>query len=383
VTSPAPTTRDEPAAAAPEAGQAAPAGGSRWIVSAPFDLSLVAVPFAITALVFFTPTGADHVPLWAFLLLVVAFDVAHVWGTLYVSYLDREALRRRWPLFLLPIPLSLLVAYRIHAYSPVAFWTLLAYVAIHHFISQQWGFVALYKLRGGERDVLDRYLDKWTLWTGALAPILWWHASPSMAFDWFAAGEEFLFRIPPVFRRDIVVVAAVVGAVYAARQLQLAGRGRFNPGKNLWMLAAWTSWSLGVAMADHPLVALACVNLLHGIPFMGLLWFRCNRRWEGVEAPSSPALAWLSQRRNVLLWFGLLVALALGEELLWDRFVWGVYLPSHAGLERVTLSPEATSVWVAVLATPQIVHYYLDAWLWKLDGSNPDFHAALGLPAKR
>jgi len=30
------------------------------------------------------------------------------------------------------------------------------------------------------------------------------------------------------------------------------------------------------------------------------------------------------------------------------------------------------SFWVALLSVPQIVHYYLDAWIWRLDRHNPD-----------
>src|SRR3712207_5118006 len=87
------------------AAPALPPASSGWIVSPRFDIALLGVPAAGTALLLLTPadTGmADGlVPLWAFLLLVVAVDVAHVWATLYLSYLDREAFARRRLLFLL------------------------------------------------------------------------------------------------------------------------------------------------------------------------------------------------------------------------------------------------------------------------------------------
>ncbi|MCW8137768.1 MAG: hypothetical protein KIT58_02575 [Planctomycetota bacterium] len=355
-------------------------GPGPWIVSPRFDLALLAAPAAATAVALLLP-ATDGVPLWAFLLLVVAFDVAHVWSTLYLSYLDREAMARRRLLFLLPVPLSLLVAYRLHAHSPVLFWTLLAYVAIHHFAAQQWGFIALYKLRAGERDPVDRYLDKWTLWVGALGPVLWWHASPGRRFDWFGHGEEFLFALDPGLRPDIAVVMGAFAAVWVARQTWHLAWGRLCVGKALWMVAAWLSWSLGIGLADHPLVSLAAINLLHGVPFLGLVWFRCNRRWEGrTDAAPSPLLARLSQRRALWAFYGLIVLLALLEEGLWDGALWGVYLAGLTGLEPPALSDAGRSLLVAALATPQIVHYYLDAWLWKLDGSNPDLHEALGVP---
>lgn len=376
-TAAAPREDQEPPPPAPEGGP------GPWIVSPSFDLTLLAVPALATALALLLPSPAGGLPLWAFLLLVVAFDVAHVWSTLYLSYLDREAMARRRLLFLLPVPLTVLGAYRLHAHSPVLFWTVLAYVAIHHFASQQWGFIALYKLRAGERDPVDRYLDKWTLWVGALGPVLWWHASPDARFDWFGHGEQFLFALEPGLKVDIAFVMGAFALAWAARQAWLLAWGRLSAGKVLWMIAAWLSWSLGIGLADHPLVSLAAINLLHGLPFLGLVWFRCNRRWEGqVEAAPSPLLARLSQRRAVWAFYGLLLLLALAEEGLWDGAVWGHYLAGLTGLEPPALGDGARSLLVAALATPQLVHYYLDAWLWKLDGSNPDLEHALGLPSR-
>ena len=344
--------------------------GHRWIVSPRFDLALVGIPALATLALAWLGPGGDDVPLWAFLLLVVAFDVAHVWSTLYLGYVDGEAFRRRRLLFLLPIPITVVTGYRLHVHDPVLFWTLVAYVAIHHFMAQQWGFVALYRARAGARE--DRLLDKWTLYTGALVPLAWWHASPALRFDWFGHGEAFLVRLDPGLKPDLAVIWVGVAAAYALRQVHWARQGRFNLGKNLWMAASWASWALGIALVDRPLVVLAAINLLHGIPFLGLVWVRLNRRWEGQAGEAGTRLlAWLCQWRHVWAFYGLLVGLALGEEYLWDGLVWdGQYVTPLWDVERV--DPRLLSLTVAVLATPQIVHYFLDAWVWKLDGSNPD-----------
>jgi hypothetical protein len=365
----------------------APPGVARgpWIVSRRFDLALLALPAALTLLCLALPAPASPLPLGWFLLLVVAFDVAHVWTTLYLSYLDRETFARRRLLFLLPVPLAVLVSYRLHVHSPALFWTLLAYVAIHHFISQQWGFIALYRLRAGERDPVDRTLDRWALWAGALGPLLWWHASPARTFDWFGHGEEFLFALDPALRPDIVAATATVGVVWVVRQAWRAARGDAPcAGKVLWMVASWLSWSVGIVWGQSPLVSLAAINLLHGVPFLGLVWFRLNRRFEAPAARArSPLLGLLAQRGMVWAFYGLVLALALLEEGLWDGTHWGTYVRGLTGLAPPDLGDRATSLLVAVLVTPQIVHYVLDGWLWRLDGTNPDLHAALDVPLPR
>ena len=150
------------------------------------------------------------------------------------------------------------------------------------------------------------------------------------------------------------------------------------------MLGSWVSWSLGIGLATHPLVSLACINLFHGVPFLVLVWYRCHEGWRaraaaGEVPPEPRRQPWvyrLAQPRALGAFYGLLLLLALAEEGLWERLVWGNYVA------KVELEGAGLALAVALLSTPQIVHYFLDAWLWKLDGSNPDLHLALGLPQK-
>lgn len=348
-----------------------------WIVSPAFDLGLLAVPLLLTALVALLPARRD-VPLPAFLLLVVAFDVAHVWATLYLGPLDPEVRARRPWLLLLPLPIAWLVAFRLHLHDPSLYWTLLAYVAIHHFAAQQWGFVALYRALGAERAALDRQLDRWATWTGALGPVLLWHMDAERQMDWFHHGERFLVRLDPGLRDDVLVAMALIGGAWLARQGWHLLRGTLVAGKAAWVVATWLSWSLGLLVSQDPLLSLAAINLLHGLPFLGLVWVRLRR---GQAAARGGLLGWLVAR--AWAFFGLLALLALLEEGLWDGLVWGTYTGAHLAWRPPALGPEATAGLVALLALPQTVHYYLDAWLWKLDGSNPDLHVALGLPPRR
>lgn len=361
----------------------------RWIVNRPVDLALLAVPtvFTILALCLPIPTEDAVSPL-AFLFLIVAFDVAHVWSTLYLTYANPAVVMRRRLLMALPIPLTIWFSYRLHLHDPKLFWTLIAYVAIHHFVSQQWGFIALYKFRHQERDPIDKSLDKLALWTGALGPVAYWHTL-DVEFDWFGHGEQFLHILPASLRGDILMFMGAVGAIYVARQITHARAGRFNWGKNLWMLAAWASWGLAVYRLDHPLVSLACVNLLHGIPFLALVWVRLHRYWKTESDPEvrgrSRFVAFLSGTGSARPssrwgWIGLaalfylpLLVLGVVEEGAWERYVWGVRLDLAWEPNK-----EQLSFVVALLATPQIVHYILDGWLWKMDGSNPDLNVALG-----
>jgi len=66
-----------------------------------------------------------------------------------------------------------------------------------------------------------------------------------------------------------------------------------------------------------------------------------------------------------------LCVLALGEEWLWDAFVWHEH---DALLATPALSLEqAAPLLVPLLSVPQLTHYLLDGFLWRLDGHNSAF----------
>ena len=128
-----------PSAPAPAKRAGAPAPPARFLFSPATDLIAFGLP--LLAAVVLLPTlallDADDVPRWAHFTLVVCTDVAHVWGTAFRTYLDREALTRRWRLLVAAPPASFALSFLIHRLAgPSVFWTLLAYYAMYHFAKQ-------------------------------------------------------------------------------------------------------------------------------------------------------------------------------------------------------------------------------------------------------
>ena len=210
-------------------------------------------------------------PLVHYATLVVFVDVAHVWGTLFRTYLDSEARNKRWRLFFYSPPIIWAVSAAAHAYSASFYWSLVAYFAIYHFVSQNYGLLALYKARCKERNRLDYRLDyvsrflipaivvfvliqntQYTLFAGALGPVLLWHASPTRRFDWFNAGEAFFFKIPDTYWNTLLGVYLSIGVLWLARQgFKIAsGEESLNEGKMLIMGLSWLTWAVG-ALIDH------------------------------------------------------------------------------------------------------------------------------------
>src|SRR4051812_34783465 len=123
-----------------------------FLGSALASLALIAIGAQAGAL-------SDPTPDWLWIPAVLLIDVAHVWSTGFRVYFDRIELRRRpWLYALTPIA-GFVIGVVVYSQGELNFWRLLAYLAVFHFIRQQYGWVALYRSRAGERDRFGLWID--------------------------------------------------------------------------------------------------------------------------------------------------------------------------------------------------------------------------------
>ena len=110
----------------------------------------IIVAFSLIPTLWTIPT--DSVPYWAWVPLVVCVDVAHVWATVFRTYLDHRELLRR-PSLYLGVPMGVFAGsfalYRMGGSQ--CFWTANSYIAIHHFVKQDLGLLFLFIARFGQR----------------------------------------------------------------------------------------------------------------------------------------------------------------------------------------------------------------------------------------
>jgi hypothetical protein len=304
-------------------------------------------------------TGAldRTLPLGLWLILVVGVDVAHVHTTWLRTYLDPRELRAHPARYTL-VPLACYaLGMGLHAFGSLPFWRMLAYFAVFHFIRQQVGWVALYQREETRLSLLDRRLDRLAVYAATLWPLLWWHAHLPRPFSWFVAGD--FAALVPLWLPDLLLPLYLgILAAWASRQLWLWRRTRFLPaGKGLVVVTTALTWHLGIVHWQSDLAFTALNVLPHGIPYAVLVWTRTARegRWKGPAAlilKAGPAVA-----------LALVLALALGEEWLWDLGIWH----DHPGLfgEGWSLGPRAQMLLVPLLALPQATHYALDGFIWR------------------
>jgi hypothetical protein len=309
----------------------------------------------------------DALPLWAYALLVVGCDVAHVHATAFRAWLDPEQRALR-PGLLLVVPLAcFLVGLALHVHGPLTFWRALAYLAAFHFVRQQVGWMTYVGRQGGETVRWRLALDRAAIYASTLFPLLWWHAHLPRTFTWFVPGD-FVPGVPRIAALLGLGLHALILAAWAAVALADAVRGRgVNRARVLVLATTWLAWVGGIVLLESDLAFTATNVLLHGIPYAAVVHRWGRNRFGGDAGPVAsvfrPGRAWL---------FGaLLVGAAFLEEGLWDRLVWhehGALFPGPA----LDLSAALLSVAVALLAVPQAAHYVLDAFLWRTGpGRNP------------
>ena len=334
-----------------------------WIRGLRYDAAFIlAPPFVSLLIVALLPAqykGTAAMPLAAWVVLVLLVDVAHVWSTLFRTYLDKERMARQRTLFLAAPVLCYGAGVVLYSLGSLVFWRTLAYLAVWHFVRQQYGFMRIYARKESSAR-WARTLDAVAVYAATLYPLVWWHLSPGRNFDWFVEGD-FVVGDGAVWRAAVGGLYAGILLAYVGKELWLLHRGgALNAPRNLLILGTAASWYFGIVVFNGDLAFTLLNVVAHGIPYMALVWHTAR----GARGPATKALA---ARSGWVVFLLALFALAFLEEGLWDGLVWR----EHSGLFAMfSALPRigdhtALSLLVPLLALPQATHYVLDAFIWR------------------
>ncbi len=353
-----------------------------WLSSPSWDSLLIISPAflsALVALLFKSQLdNSQYMPLWAWVSFVLVVDVAHVYATLFRTYFNERSFVENKPLLLL-IPLVCWTGgWLLYSFNDIYFWRALAYLAVFHFIRQQYGFVALYARQDPEGFEKYRWLDHLTVYTVTLFPLLYWHTHLPRNFHWFIQGD-FVSDLPAALSEAGFVFYVVVVLSYLVKEALLFRKIAFlNIPKNLIVVGTAFSWWVGIVALNSDLAFTMTNVLTHGIPYMALIWlYHYKKRGaDGQEqgtADGAKSKFNLVAIRDFALTFApafvlFLVMLAYLEEGLWDGFVWREHLTffsPFSGLPTIT-DAAVLAVLVPLLSLPQSTHYVLDGFIWRV-----------------
>lgn len=350
---------------------------SNWIFSKRYDLICLFVPvWGVWLVMFLLPPAwiTLELPLWVWVIFVLGIDVSHVWSTLFRTYLDREEYQQHRKLLILAPVLAFLGAAILSAISMSLFWRVLAYVAVFHFVKQQYGFMRIYKAKA--RDFKQQWIsDNFVIYLSMIYPIVFWHLNLDRQFSWFISGDfiqwqpEFIATInfTGSWLYFLTIGLWLVQEVYRSKGMS------FPTGKVLWVLTTAGNWYIGIVYFNSDLVFTITNVVAHGIPYLALVLFYQQRKFQLKSLQ-------IGKFKYALMVITGVFLLALGEEYFWDLLVskengefFAAFLPYFEELPALHWQVLAT----AVLSVPQITHYIVDGYIWKNNEKNPYLKEAL------
>ncbi|MBU6454785.1 MAG: hypothetical protein KGS72_23660 [Cyanobacteria bacterium REEB67] len=359
-----------------------------WLSSAKWDTTWIIAPAFIStiAVLIFRKQMLEvqNVPLWVWVCFILLIDVAHVYATLFRTYLDRQAFARNKTILLAAPLVAWAGGSLLYCLDEIFFWRALAYLAVFHFIRQQFGFMVLYSRRENTQAKRFRFLDGAAIYAATIYPVLFWHTH-LRNFCWFVPGD--FFQSAPSALCDIgFSLYAIIACAYAAKEIYLTIKSRtFNLPKNLLLLATALSWWVGIISVNSDMAFTITNVVSHGVPYMALVWLYHGHKKampgesgakadesESTTKSAAPKIWQAALLSNVLVFFLFLAFLAYIEEGFWDGLIWREHLNVFAPFAGLPLIGDAALLGLLVpfLSLPQSTHYLLDGFIWRVKERN-------------
>ncbi len=332
-----------------------------WIDNAKTDFwAILAPPFLVLFIVFVFQEKLmeiqEEYSFFTWLFLIVFVDVAHVYSTLFKTYFVKEEFKRRKLLYLGIPAISLVLGILLFQFGSLTFWSVLALVAVFHFIRQQYGFMRIYSRF--EPKGFGKKLDGLIIYSATIYPMIFWFFTPRK-FTWFVENEfNWMQNLPnllPVFTGIYLLIIAVyvIKTCYEIIKFKT-----FNIPKNAVIIGTFLSWYFGIVYFNSDLIFTFLNVISHGIPYISLIYIR-----EIIQKDRNylKNLSVYKSSFGILLFVLILFSIAFFEEFLWEILVW----KENISVSNISLSENWQMLLVPLLTVPQLTHYLLDGFIWR------------------
>jgi len=354
---------------------------TNWIMSKPLDLLLWFIPVWILWIIFFSNSNYFEnieLPIWAWVVFILGFDVSHVWSTIFRTYLDKDEFKSHKKLLIFAPILVFLISVILLNIDILLFWRVMAYVAVFHFIKQQYGFLMLYKFKAKEKHK-QIISDKFIIYFATLYPIVFWHFNSQSNINWFVENDFFKFTLVydnPTLNNTIflycnIIYWLIIGG-YLIQEIFKSKQYKVSLPKLLWVVTTAINWWFGIVYYNSDVIFSITNVVAHGLPYISLIYFYKIRKDEIVAQQHFK----ISKKiKFLLILIGSILLVALIEEYIWNVFIYGEHLSFFNSIIPYQFE-ELSSNWaiilvVSLLALPQQTHYLIDGFIWKFNSSNP------------
>jgi len=330
-----------------------------WLFSASVDLSVflgsAVLSLVLLAVGWHLGILNGDAPEWTWISAVLLIDVAHVWSTSFRVYFDAEEFKRRiWLYTLVPV-FGYALGVALYSEGELVFWKALAFVAVFHFVRQQYGWVNLYRAKLKEKSRVTWWIDAAAIYLATVYPLCFWMTSLPRNFEWFVEND--FFNLPKIVEQILFPVYVLALTAYFGKSIYLYFTiGFLNIGKDIIVLTTAVCWYVGIVALNSDYAFTVTNVIIHGVPYFALIYFYARARRENAgrfyKSVSSHWIVFLAS-----LW-----ALAYVEEIFWHRGLWH----ERDYLFGANWDWENWKTYlVPLLAVPQLTHYVLDGFIWR------------------
>ena len=252
---------------------------------------------------------------YVWLILIVGIDVAHVYATLFKTYFVKETFNQSKKLLIsLPI-ICFIIGLILFSFGTLVFWSFLAYVAVFHFIRQQYGFMRLYS-RNEIKTKWNVISDNLIIYNATVFPMLFWFFSNNRKFNWFVENEFFRFENNNFIQYLYYLYCTIIGIYVLKTVCIFLTKKEFNIPKNALIIGTYLSWYFGIVYYNNDLIFTLLNVVSHGIPYLALIYFK------EVGETKIAFFKGISTLKKLALFLVFLLGIAFAEEFFWEIFVW-------------------------------------------------------------
>ncbi|AZA79090.1 hypothetical protein EG347_16995 [Chryseobacterium sp. G0186] len=331
-----------------------------WIHNAKTDgWFILSPPFLVLLIIFLFQKQIqgleNNYSFYTWLLLIVFVDVAHVYSTLFKTYFVKDEVQKRKLLYFgIPV-VSWCLGIALFQFGSLVFWSVLALIAVFHFIRQQYGFMRIYARF--EPNNWSKRIDEVAVYAATIFPMLYWFKTPR-AFTWFVNNEFDWLKNLPNYIGFITVLYVGVLVIWVVKTIfDTLKTKSINIPKAALITGTYLSWYFGIVYFNNDLLFTFLNVVSHGIPYIALIYIREIKQKESHQLNR---MLIFKSASGIILFIGVILGFAFLEEFLWETLVWN----EHFSLD-FNLSENFLQFLVPLLVVPQLTHYLLDGFIWR------------------
>ncbi|HKY95444.1 MAG TPA: hypothetical protein VJL84_09065, partial [Kiloniellales bacterium] len=217
-----------------------------------------------------------------------------------------------------------------------------------HYTRQSWGIAQVYRRKAPQPFEEPRWLSFAAFYLLPLWGIL---ARSHQAPDSFLGLEIRILPVPAIAVEVAAVAAKAAILLWIGWRIVLWVRGQLPIAQTIFLLTHFAIFWLGYVIIPDISVGWLVMNVWHNAQYLLFVWLFNNQRFKAGIDPKAKLLSWLSQSRNVALYF--IFGLALTS---------AIYLSLDYLLSDVMAIGGAI---VLVYMTLNFHHYIVDSMIWK------------------